>query len=360
MLSLLIGRRTIATGSYRNNGGFPPIVHMLPSHLSTTHNMALITEPLDLGDIFSKTVKVIGKSIGKTTIVSAIIIIPLFIIIALVFSTLIGDMATAVQSSASNGGQMSEETGREFARSMFGMLPIFFLLIGLITLGYCAAEAAIIRLYCSTVEERPMTWRESFEGVFSGTMWRLLAQRILLTIMLLITYIPMIFLMFIPLLGSLGVLLGYACVYTAFWFAPVAIVNEDAGIIESFRRGYGLVKERFWRVLGIGLLMYVISVIIIYIIAFVLGLAVMSGSGVAITDLAANMNSLDPAEKSRQISAALAAAAPGLVFVYGVLFIILLIMQPSFQVVMYYDERIWNREWPENENEVTDDDFLLS
>ena len=56
----------------------------------------------------------------------------------------------------------------------------------------------------------------------------------------------------IPLVLALIAALAY--LYTALSFAPVAIVLERKPIMASIRRSFGLVRNHFWRVIGIRLL----------------------------------------------------------------------------------------------------------
>ncbi|MCV7176621.1 hypothetical protein H7H98_12860 [Mycolicibacterium sphagni] len=64
----------------------------------------------------------------------------------------------------------------------------------------------------------------------------------------------------IPLVLALIAALAY--LYTSLSFTPVAIVLERKPIIESIRRSFGLVRNHFWRVIGIRLLASVVAGVI--------------------------------------------------------------------------------------------------
>ncbi|AKK29754.1 hypothetical protein [Mycobacterium sp. EPa45] len=64
----------------------------------------------------------------------------------------------------------------------------------------------------------------------------------------------------IPLVLALIAALAY--LYTALSFAPVAVVLERKPVVASIRRSFGLVRNHFWRVLGIRLLASVVAGVI--------------------------------------------------------------------------------------------------
>nr|WP_255525247.1 hypothetical protein [Mycolicibacterium sp. BK634] len=57
----------------------------------------------------------------------------------------------------------------------------------------------------------------------------------------------------------LGLIVGLVYVYVNLSFAPVAIVLERKPVMESIRRSFSLVRNHFWRVLGIQLLAFVVA-----------------------------------------------------------------------------------------------------
>ncbi|WP_445167408.1 DUF7847 domain-containing protein [Mycolicibacterium sp. Dal123E01] len=60
----------------------------------------------------------------------------------------------------------------------------------------------------------------------------------------------------------LGLFAALAYLYTALSFSPVVIVLERKPIVESIRRSFGLVRNHFWRVLGIRLLASLVAGVI--------------------------------------------------------------------------------------------------
>jgi hypothetical protein len=60
----------------------------------------------------------------------------------------------------------------------------------------------------------------------------------------------------------LGLIAALTYLYTALSFAPVAVVLERKPVVASIRRSFGLVRNHFWRILGIRLLASVVAAVI--------------------------------------------------------------------------------------------------
>lgn len=71
----------------------------------------------------------------------------------------------------------------------------------------------------------------------------------------------------------LAVIAALTYLLTALTFAPVAVVLERKPIMASIRRSFGLVRNHFWRVLGIRLLASVVAAVIAAAVAVPFGIA---------------------------------------------------------------------------------------
>lgn len=60
----------------------------------------------------------------------------------------------------------------------------------------------------------------------------------------------------------LTTLAGIAYLFTVLAFAPVAVVLERKNVLDSVRRSFALVRNRFWRVLGIRLLATLVATVV--------------------------------------------------------------------------------------------------
>ena len=80
-----------------------------------------------------------------------------------------------------------------------------------------------------------------------------------------------------PLVLALIAMLGY--LYTVLLFAPVLIVLERLPVFDAIVRSFALVRNSFWRVLGIRLLTFIVVTVIAYAVAapFSLGSQLLAG-----------------------------------------------------------------------------------
>jgi hypothetical protein len=93
----------------------------------------------------------------------------------------------------------------------------------------------------------------------------------------------------LPLVLALVAVLGYG--YAVLVFAPTVIVLERQPVIEAMRRSFTLVRNSFWRVLGIMVLTALIAALISSAVAFpfnIIGMAVTHGAD-ALTGSAAQL-----------------------------------------------------------------------
>lgn len=366
IFSMLLPGSVAAVNNQRNDGCFPCSFTHASFTLINKHNMALITEPLDLGDVFDKTVKLIGKTAGRTATVAAIILLPLTIVMSFIFSSIMQDYSAMILTSieASEAGRtLSESDARSVGMSFLKILPLAFGVGALFMIAMVAAESAIIRINCNQVDGREITWREALNNAFSGTMWRLIGQRILFVIalggMYFMAIMPVVVSPSILILTLPALIVAGAWLWTRWFFAPQVIVNEESGVFNSFSRSADLVQGQFWRVLGIGLLLVVISSIAISIISTPIQLVAMSGFWSGYIDMITHAgDETNPTEQLRSMATMLSGIGLGYGIAIGVQAILMLMVQPSYQVVMYYDACARHGELVENDNE--EDDFLLS
>ncbi|MCE7935829.1 MAG: hypothetical protein DYG96_14730 [Chlorobi bacterium CHB2] len=331
--------------------------------------MALITKPLDLGDILDKTVKLIGKTIKRTSVVAAIILLPLTIVLAVILGNIMQDFSAMMLASAETaeaGRTLSESEARGMLTSLLSSLPLMLTGGFLFAVGLFAAQAAIIRINCHEVDGVDITWNEALRNAFGGTMWRLLAQQILFWMVLVGIYLAAILLIsispWLALLAIPGIIVAWIWCWTRWLFAPQAIVNEESSVLDSFRRSSNLVGGQFWRVLGIGILLAIISSIAISIISTPIQLFAMSGFWGNYMDMITQSGDrTNPAEQLRTLAEMFSGMGPGFGIIIGVQTILGLMVQPAYQVVMYYDACARHGDLEEiEEHENSENNFLPS
>jgi hypothetical protein len=238
--------------------------------------------PLQLGDIFDRTFKLIGSTVVRNLIIGAVFLIPagLFLAIGLdIFFTSIGGL---LQSGPTD----PEAMGNPLVL-LGGSLLAFFLFLGLYALASYAATLGITTVACAEFSAEPMSWEDSLRVVFSTRYLKALGQIILQFL----TYAGIFLLPYmmiigaaasdVPVLGILGFLLMMLAVILVLYisnrwsFALQAIAWEDAGVLEALRRSWDLVRGNWWRVFGILLLFSIIlqfalSILLapVYLVAF--------------------------------------------------------------------------------------------
>ena len=83
-------------------------------------------------------------------------------------------------------------------------------------------------------------------------------------------YIAFIVVVMIFLTGLFVLLIIPGIIFSVYWvFAPYILVNERAGIIESLRRSYRIVKGKWWMTFGYSLLLFLIYGIVLVAASFV-------------------------------------------------------------------------------------------
>ena len=83
-------------------------------------------------------------------------------------------------------------------------------------------------------------------------------------------YIAFIVVVMIFLTGLFVLLIIPGIIFSVYWvFAPYIFVNERAGIIESLRRSYRIVKGKWWMTFGYSLLLFLIYGIVLVAASFV-------------------------------------------------------------------------------------------
>lgn len=238
--------------------------------------------PMPLGDILDRSIKITGATALRTLIVSAIFLIPACLILTIgldIFFTSIADVLREGPAA------MGSEEG--MAAPMFGAVFAFMFFEILFGLGYYAAMLGNTVIACGQFEGETITWDAAVKLAFSFRFLKAIGQYILLVLAMgAIFFLPVVFLIGgtasesggLILLGVLGMLIaGGFVMFLAFrwYFAFTSIAWEDAGVMESFRRSWELVRGNWWRVFGILLLMgivvnFALSIILtpVYLAAF--------------------------------------------------------------------------------------------
>jgi hypothetical protein len=142
-------------------------------------------------------------------------------------------------------------------------------------------------------------------------------------------------LMLFGVLGILGALLVILWLAVRWMFTTVAIAWEGSGAIAAFSRSSELVKGNWWRTFGILLLFWILLQIVTMIVVTPVFLAGFWDFFKQATTLQPNAMMLDPEEMADLFST----MGTSIAVIQGLAMLIMLLIQPLYTSVMYYDLR---------------------
>lgn len=212
---------------------------------------AFSLSPMSLGDIFSRTVQLIGKAFFRYLLIALIIFIP-----ATVLFTVALDGFYSTAGSAVRGNDLAG-----FSES--GVL--LFLAFVLVFCAYLAVSVGVVAIVRGELHGGYLPWQKSLRSATSVYFWRAVGQIMIVVIALAGIFIALTIFISLASVYTGGVLLaipvflatfaGIAYLFVRWSLALPAIVCEDAGVLKALSRSWKLVGGSWWRVFGIMLLM---------------------------------------------------------------------------------------------------------
>jgi len=138
---------------------------------------------LNLGDIFDRIFKLIGKTAVRNLILSLIILLPASLILSYGMDHLF--------SSISGFSELEEsgDFGQEGTLGLFSSIGIFFLTLFVFMVATFAATLGVIRVSCSQMNEQDLTWQDALRQTFSSRLLRVFGQLFLQYLILGVIYI---------------------------------------------------------------------------------------------------------------------------------------------------------------------------
>jgi hypothetical protein len=307
--------------------------------------------PMTLGDIFEKTFIIFGR-----TFVRNLIIASLFLIIPIVM------MAVAADVFYSSIGELQEsllhgqsETGLDALMPLAGAVSFFAFATIVLVICVLFAEIAISIVVSQEMLSRPISYGDAIDETFHqkwlfGIGQGLLKYLILIGSVVLVGITTAIlaaiskFLMGLVLVLCILILLPVV-LYLAFkwYFSLTAVAVDDLGVTDSMRKSWQLVGGFWWRTFGIILLLSTLTQFVITIISLPITFASM-------WDVYKNMftvigktgGNISP-EIFQEIQKSI---GPGVGISTGISSLLSLLITPVFTVVLYYDLRARNNDFP--------------
>jgi hypothetical protein len=308
-------------------------------------------KPMLLGDIFSNSFNLIGKTIGRNVVIASVFIIPAGIFMVLNLHSFIEVIAATNNSTTQN---VAEYTKHDQLMSLLEGLSFFYFSLMIYGMANLAAAIGVTKIGSGAMEGERVTLKEAFAKIFSVTYLRSVGQIIVfylvigafitcgVTLIFLATVVKNVFFGLIVAVLIIAAVIYLIYLIYEWYFAFVSIVCEDKKVFESFSKSFSLVKGCWWRTFGIILLIgiivqFAISVIttpfsFLFMWNFLSKYFTMAASGFKENNPAFSMEIL----KSFGFGF-------GLVLVLTV--ILNSLISPLFKVVMYFDLRIRKHEF---------------
>ncbi len=222
--------------------------------------------PMSLGDIFDRIFKLFTQTFVRNLIIAVIVFLPAGIMLTFALDWF---FSTIAQIAAQPG--MINERWAASMMAIFSAIGISSITMILVMISYLAGILGITIVGCNQMSGQTITWQEALRATFSVRLLRVFGQQFLQYLAIsAIILVPYIFLIIAiasesSSLSLISGLLLLAAAITAAYFVvqwilvlPV-IAWEDATVMQSFKRSATLVRDFWWRTLGIYLLINIIA-----------------------------------------------------------------------------------------------------
>lgn len=311
--------------------------------------------PMNLGDMFDRTFRLLGRTFGRSAIIALILLAPT----ALLFSFALGSFFDAVIGLAQGPYDLEPPDLDQLAPMLgsAGLMALSGLLLGLASI---AGYLAITYLAYSEFIGNNVTWEEAFRKGIGLSLLRSIGVTLLMGLAFTAVLILPYFLIIggvaaessalagtgiILLFGALGVVVFLVIRWN---FIYQAIVLEETTAFDSFRRSWDLVAGNWWRVFGIMLLFSILVDFAISLLLTPLTLIVLWDFFSEYFTLLGGISSgeSDP-EKFLEVFTSM---GPGLGILIAADAILTTIVSPLFSVALYFDLRARKGEFAQSPN----------
>jgi len=295
--------------------------------------------PMGLGDIFDRTFRMFGAIFGRAIVILVLLFIPASAILMIGAGHFYGSLGELMPSVASG-----ETPGTDEAMKLLEAGGVFALTFILAYLAAVIGEIAVTLLVSGEFYGTHVSWQEAFAKAAGVRMLRGIGIMLLQGLVYCaIVVIPAV--LFGVAGGGIGVVVlsVFASVVAVMYllirwtFSLTAVGSEDLGVGTSMRRSWVLVRDGWWRVLGILLLMGVL-------IGFAIMVVTTPISLFAFWDFyreyfkamaAAGNGAPDPT----MLANALSSVGPGLGISMGINLMLTTLTRPVYATVLYFDLR---------------------
>lgn len=310
--------------------------------------------PMSVGDMFDRLLKLIGKTFTRNLIILLILLVPGSLLMAYGIQSFFAIMPEIIKTAESS--QSPENVS--LLLSMLSRIGLMFLGELIFLIGGLLAYVGVLSTGCAEMENQAFSWEDALRRAFSVRSLRLVGATIVMGLAVVGVFLVPIVVILLGtaleenILNGVGALLLLVAFGVTFylifrWYVvSPAIVWEDAGVLQALSRSASLVKGHWWRTFGVVLLMMLVTQLAISLIttpiSFVAMWGFISQYFQLIGDMAAQNASPDP----EQILKLFGSLGWGMGMMIVVSSILSMLITPLITVVVYYDLRARNGEFP--------------
>lgn len=306
--------------------------------------------PMNLGDIFDRLFKLVGKTALRNLIIGSIILVPATII----FTCGMNDFFLVISQNI-RAAEFQNQFSDSYFFNLFKGLSFFAVTYAIFMLAFLTAMVGVTIVGCAEMSNQPIGWGEVLNQTFSIRLLRVYGQTILEYLVLGCLFIVPLFLIFAGAaersigMTLFGVMLCLTATVLAIYlwvrwaFALPAIAWENAGIIQSFGRSSLLVKDYWWRTFGIMLLLNIIAQFAISIVTTPIQFIALWGFFSKYFTMIGSIS--DGAMDSFEVLELFNSLGTGLGIVIFISYLFMVLVVPLITVVMYFDLRARKNEF---------------
>ena len=221
--------------------------------------------PRSIGEILDAAFKLLTSNFRQLVTLAAVILVPVAALQALAAGRL--GSTSLFQIGAE---EVTPSDAEALLDEAIRLLGISLLLTVVSLVATAVVQAGSVRLFAHRYQGEDSTWQESLEfGVKR-------LPRVLLA----------------AVLTGLGAAIGLFCcivpgvwLYTSWWVTIPALVTENLGATDSMRRSFRLVRARFWPVLAVAVLAFLLDVALQQVVGAITSAAILPAILGGSTDL---------------------------------------------------------------------------
>ncbi len=212
--------------------------------------------PTTLGELFDRTINLIGRTAGRNAIIGSLLLLPLGGILGFAFRSLIGAALEFAEQHVFTKSGIEQFTSFLPHIAMISVAGILLFIVSIL------AQIAMMRIVVHELEGMKISWSKALSESVGERWLRGIAVSLLKSFLLtLVIVLPVLLVLLSENLLAVALFslffIGIPCsIYLAVcWgFTLPAIVRDDSAAISSMKRSWNIIHEQWWRTFGLFIL----------------------------------------------------------------------------------------------------------